>query len=94
MDQLPINTLRILAADAAQKAKSGHPGTPMDAAPTAYVLRQRFLRYNPSDPGWMNRDRFVLSCGHASMLLYGLIHLAGVKAANAAKQALGAWEAR
>lgn len=94
MDQLPINTLRMLAADVVQKGKSGYPGTPMDAAPTAYVLWQRFLRYDPSDPGWINRDRFVLSCGHASMLPYGLIHLAGVKAVNAAKQALGAWEAR
>ncbi len=65
-----------------QKAKSGHPGTPMDAAPTAYALWQRFLRYDPADPEWMNRDRFVLSCGHASMLLYSLIHLAGIRAVH------------
>jgi transketolase len=82
MDQLAINTIRMLAVDGVQKAKSGHPGTPLDAAPTAYVLWQRFLRYDPADPDWMNRDRFVLSCGHASMLLYALIHLAGIKAAN------------
>ncbi len=79
IDQLAIDTIRLLAADAVQKAKSGHPGTPMDAAPTAYTLWQRYLRYDPAAPGWMNRDRFVLSAGHASMLLYALIHLAGVR---------------
>ncbi|MGH7056271.1 MAG: transketolase [Acetobacteraceae bacterium] len=79
---LAINTIRMLSIDAVQKAKSGHPGTPLDAAPTAYVLWQRFLRYDPARPDWMNRDRFVLSCGHASMLLYSLLHLTGVKAAN------------
>src|ERR1700739_4775158 len=89
MDQLAINTIRMLVVDAVQKAKSGHPGTPMDAAPTAYVLWQRFLRYDPADPSWINRDRFVLSCGHASMLLYGLIHLAGVKAADRSHGQLG-----
>jgi transketolase len=73
IDQLAINTIRMLAVDAVQKANSGHPGTPMDAAPTAYVLWQRFLRYDPADPPWLNRDRFVLSSGHASMLLYSLI---------------------
>jgi len=78
-DQLSIDTIRLLAADAVQKAKSGHPGTPMGAAPTAYTLWQRYLRYDPAAPGWMNRDRFVLSEGHASMLLYALLHLAGVK---------------
>ena len=82
MDQLAINTIRMLVVDAVQKAKSGHPGTPMDAAPAAYTLWQRVLRYDPADPGWINRDRFVLSCGHASMLLYSLIHLAGIKAVN------------
>ena len=61
MDQLAINTIRMLAVDAVQKAKSGHPGTPMDAAPTAYTLWQRVLRYDPADPDWINRDRFVLS---------------------------------
>jgi transketolase len=78
IDQLAINTIRLLAADAIQKAKSGHPGTPMGAAPTAYTLWQRYLKYDPAAPEWMNRDRFVLSAGHASMLLYALIHLAGV----------------
>ena len=78
-DQLSIDTIRLLAADAVQKAKSGHPGTPMGAAPTAYALWQRYLRYDLAAPGWMDRDNFVLSEGHASMLLYALIHLAGVK---------------
>jgi transketolase len=79
IDQLCINTIRMLAADAVQKAKSGHPGTPMGAAPTAYTLWQRHLKYDPAAPEWMNRDRFVLSVGHASMLLYSLIHLAGIE---------------
>ena len=81
-DQLCINTLRTLAMDMVQKANSGHPGTPMGAAPTAYCLWQRFLRYDPSDPSWPNRDRFVLSAGHACALLYGLLYLGGVKAAE------------
>ena len=79
IDQLCINTIRMLAADAVQKAKSGHPGTPMGAAPTAYTLWQHYLKYDPAAPEWMNRDRFVLSVGHASMLLYSLIHLAGIE---------------
>ncbi|HUC19490.1 MAG TPA: transketolase, partial [Acetobacteraceae bacterium] len=77
---LAIGTMRMLAVDAVQRAKSGHPGTPLDAAPVAYTLWQRFLRYDPADPEWLDRDRFVLSVGHASMLLYGLLHLAGVRA--------------
>ena len=77
-DQLCINTLRTLAMDMVQKANSGHPGTPMGAAPTAYCLWQRFLRYDPSAPAWPNRDRFVLSAGHACALLYGLLFLADV----------------
>ena len=89
MDQLAINTIRMLVVDAVQKAKSGHPGTPMDAAPTAYTLWQRVLRYDPADPGWINRDRFVLSSGHASMLLYSLIHLAGIKAVNPSYEEVG-----
>ncbi len=80
LDQLCINTLRTLSIDAVQQAQSGHPGTPMDAAPTAYCLWQRFLRYDPDAPEWPNRDRFVLSSGHASMLLYSLLYLCGVKA--------------
>jgi transketolase len=89
LDQLAINTIRMLVVDAVQKAKSGHPGTPMDAAPTAYTLWQRVLRYDPADPGWVNRDRFVLSSGHASMLLYSLIHLCGIKASNPSYEELG-----
>ena len=81
LDQLAINTIRTLAMDAVQKANSGHPGTPMAMAPVAYTLWNKVLRYDPADPEWPNRDRFVLSCGHASMLLYSLIHLAGVKVA-------------
>jgi transketolase len=80
IDELCINTIRTLSMDAVQQANSGHPGTPMALAPIAYCLWQRFLRYDPEDPVWPNRDRFVLSNGHASMLLYSLLHLAGVKA--------------
>jgi len=79
LTQLSINTIRTLSMDAVQQANSGHPGTPMALAPVAYCLWQRFLRYDPSDPLWPNRDRFVLSNGHASMLLYSLLHLAQVK---------------
>ena len=81
-DELAVNTIRTLAIDAIQKANSGHPGTPMALAPVAYVLWQRFLRFDPSQPIWPNRDRFVLSAGHASMLLYALLHLAGVRAVD------------
>jgi transketolase len=79
LDQLCINTIRTLSMDAVQKANSGHPGTPMALAPVAYCLWQQFLNYDPEDPIWPNRDRFILSNGHASMLLYSLLHLAGVK---------------
>ena len=72
-----MNALRFLAVDAVEKAGSGHPGTPMEAAPLAYLLFTRFLKHNPADPSWANRDRFVLSCGHASALLYGALHLCG-----------------
>ncbi len=72
-----INTIRILAAEAVQKANSGHPGLPMEAAPLAYLLWTRFMRYNPENPAWANRDRFVLSAGHGSMLLYAMLHLTG-----------------
>jgi transketolase len=89
MDQLCINTIRTLAIDAIQKARSGHPGTPMGAAPVAYWLWQRFLRFDPEHPIWPNRDRFVLSAGHASMLLYALLHLSGVKAVNPKYEVLG-----
>jgi transketolase len=75
MDQLCINTIRTLAIDAIQKARSGHPGTPMGMAPLAYGLWQKRLNFDPADPIWPNRDRFILSAGHASMLLYALLHL-------------------
>ena len=77
LDELCINTIRTLAMDAVQKADSGHPGTPMGLAPLGYILWTRYLRHNPRDPAWPNRDRFVLSAGHASMLLYALLHLTG-----------------
>jgi transketolase len=79
LDALCINTIRTLAIDAVQQANSGHPGAPMGLAPVAYCLWQEFLRYDPEDPKWLNRDRFVLSNGHASMLLYAMLHLAGVR---------------
>ena len=89
LDQLCINTIRTLSMDAVQKANSGHPGAPMALAPVAYCLWQQFLRYDPADPIWPNRDRFVLSNGHASMLLYSLLHLAGVRAVNPKYERLG-----
>jgi len=79
LDTLCINTIRTLAIDAVQQANSGHPGAPMGLAPVTYCLWQQFLRYDPADPKWLNRDRFVLSNGHASMLLYATLHLAGVR---------------
>jgi transketolase len=89
LDLKCVNTIRTLAMDAVQAANSGHPGTPMALAPVAYCLWNRFLRFDPEDPIWPNRDRFILSAGHASMLLYSLLHLAGVKAVNAKYEALG-----
>ncbi|HEX3234007.1 MAG TPA: transketolase [Gemmatimonadales bacterium] len=88
-DLLVINTIRTLAMDAVQAANSGHPGTPMALAPVVYCLWQDFLRFDPEDPIWPNRDRFVLSNGHASMLLYSMLHLTGVKAVNAKYERLG-----
>src|ERR1700733_14436321 len=79
IDQLAINTIRTLSIDAVEKANSGHPGTPMSMAPVAYELWQNHLRYDPADPVWPNRDRFVLSAGHASMLLYSMLYLTGVR---------------
>src|ERR1700756_1555521 len=79
LDTLCINTIRTLAIDAVQQANSGHPGAPMGLAPVAYSLWQQYLRYDPKNPLWPNRDRFVLSAGHASMLLYAVLHLAGVR---------------
>jgi len=89
MDELSINTIRTLSMDAVQQAKSGHPGAPMALAPVAYLIWQKMLRFDPEDPIWPNRDRFVLSAGHASMLLYSLLHLAGVKAVNPKYERLG-----
>src|SRR5438132_4354883 len=89
LDSLSVNTIRTLAMDAVQAANSGHPGTPMAMAPVAYTLWNDFLRFDPDDPIWPNRDRFVLSMGHASTLLYGLLHLSGVKAVNAEYEQTG-----
>src|SRR5262245_24055207 len=89
LDMLCINTIRTLSMDAVEKAKSGHPGTPMALAPVAYTLWRSFLRYDPETPSWANRDRFVLSNGHASMLLYSVLHLAGVKALDKDGNATG-----
>jgi transketolase len=89
IDELCVNTIRTLAMDAVQQANSGHPGTPMAMAPVAYGLWQRHLRFDPQDPVWPNRDRFVLSMGHASMLLYSMLHLTGVKAVNPQYERLG-----
>src|SRR5207248_10766271 len=89
MDSLCINTIRTLSMDAVQQANSGHPGTPMAMAPVVYTLWQNFLRFDPEDPIWPNRDRFVLSIGHASMLLYSILHLTGVKAVDPDYETLG-----
>jgi transketolase len=88
LDQLSINTIRTLSIDAVQKANSGHPGAPMGLAPVMYSLWQNFLRYDPLNPLWPNRDRFVLSAGHASMLLYATLHLAGVRKVTAEDEIL------
>ena len=89
IDQVCINTIRTLAMDAVQQANSGHPGTPMAMAPVVYCLWQQFLRFDPDDPIWPNRDRFVLSVGHASMMLYALLHLSHVQAVNPEYETLG-----
>src|SRR3954449_244700 len=89
IDQLAIDTIRTLSIDAVEKANSGHPGTPMALAPVAYELWQNHLRFDPADPIWPNRDRFVLSAGHASMLLYALLHLTGVRSVNRKYEIVG-----
>jgi transketolase len=89
LDQLAINTIRTLSIDAVQQAKSGHPGTPMALAPLVYTLWNRVMRFDPKDPIWPNRDRFVLSNGHASMLLWSVLHLTGTQAVNAEYECLG-----
>ena len=89
LDQLAINTIRTLSMDAVQQAKSGHPGTPMALAPLVYTIWNRVMRFDPQDPIWPNRDRFVLSNGHASMLLWSVLHLTGTQAVNANYETLG-----
>jgi transketolase len=89
LDTTSINTIRTLSMDAVQAANPGHPGTPMAMAPVAYCLWQHFLRFDAQDPIWPNRDRFILSAGHASMLLYSLLHLTEVKAVSKDYEALG-----
>ena len=92
LDDLVVNTIKFLAVDSVEKAKSGHPGLPMGAADYAYVLWTRFLRYNPQDPKWPNRDRFVLSGGHGCPLLYSLLHLAGYDISIEDLQQFRQWE--
>jgi transketolase len=92
LDTLCINTIRFLSVDAVQKANSGHPGLPLDAAPMGYVLWTRFLKHNPADPGWFDRDRFVLSAGHGSMLLYSLLYLTGYDLPLAQIKQFRQWE--
>src|SRR5438046_47097 len=87
--QLAINTIRTLSIDAVQQAKSGHPGTPMALAPLVYTIWNRVMRFDPQDPIWPNRDRFVLSNGHASMLLWSMLHLTRTQAVNADYERLG-----
>ena len=89
IDELCVNTIRTLCIDAVQQANSGHPGTPMAMAPVVYTLWQQYLRYDPADPIWPNRDRFVLSSGHASTLLYSLLHLTGVTSVDEKYERLG-----
>src|SRR5688500_15978827 len=94
IDRLSINTIRTLAIDAIQKADSGHPGLPMGAAPMAYVLWQRHLKHNPRDTHWPDRDRFVLSAGHGSMLQYALLHLTGYDLTLDDLKAFRQWSSR
>src|ERR1700750_3012273 len=89
LDQLCINTIRTLSMDAVQQAKSGHPGTPMALAPLVYTIWNRMMHFDPQDPLWPNRDRFVLSNGHASMLLWSILPLTRTQAVNAAYEKLG-----
>jgi transketolase len=89
LDQLSINTIRTLSMDAVQQAKSGHPGTPMALAPLVYTIWNRVMQFDPRDPIWPNRDRFVLSNGHASMLLWSMLHLTETQAVNSEYEILG-----
>ncbi len=94
IDQLSINTIRMLSIDAVQKANSGHPGAPMGLAPSAYVLWTRFLKHNPKNPSWPDRDRFVLSAGHGSMLIYSMLHLTGYDVPLEEIKRFRQWESR
>jgi len=89
LDQLSINTIRTLSMDAVQQANSGHAGTPMALAPLVYTIWNRVMRFDPLDPIWPNRDRFVLSNGHVSMLLWSVLHLTGTRAVNGESERLG-----
>ena len=93
-DQSCVNTLRFLAVDAVEQAKSGHPGLPLGAAPMAYVLWDRFLKHNPANPQWVDRDRFVLSAGHGSALLYALLHVFGYDLPLSELKKFRQWESR
>src|SRR5215208_4046688 len=88
IEKLAIDSIRTLSMDAVQKANSGHPGTPMALAPVAYAIWNNTLHYDPSNPLWPGRDRFILSCGHASMLLYSMIHLCGIQKVGRAGEIL------
>jgi transketolase len=94
VDQLGVDTLRFLAVDMVEAAQSGHPGAPLGQAPLAYLLWTRYLRHDPQVPEWPDRDRFVLSCGHASALLYGLLHLSGHDLPMAELRAFRQWGSR
>src|SRR6185369_1499253 len=94
ISNLAVNTIRTLALDAVQKANSGHPGLPMGSAPMAYVLFQKYLKHNPKAPKWPDRDRFVLSGGHGSMLLYSLLHLTGYDVTMDDLKAFRQWGSR
>src|SRR5437773_7180892 len=94
IEQLCVNAIRMLSVDAVEKAKSGHPGAPMGLAPTAYLLWTRFMKHNPRNPSWPDRDRFVLSAGHGSMLLYSMLHLTGYDLPLEEIQRFRQWESR
>jgi transketolase len=94
VDQLCINTIRLLAVDMVEQAKSGHPGLPLGAAPMAYVLWTRFLKHHPANPAWAGRDRFILSAGHGSALLYALLHLTGYDLSLDELKNFRQWESR
>src|SRR2546427_9945720 len=89
LDRLSVNTIRTLSIDAVERAKSGHPGTPMALAPLVYTLWNRVMHFDPLDPNWPNRDRFVLSNPHASLLLWSVLHLTGTSVGNAKNESVG-----